>query len=192
MSSSQLSNRKLRHGFKAKAKRLANEVRVAAGHGLHEALDIDAVAFSLRARVIGLSDLRGHVDREHLDQLTNVDTGAFSAVTIPLDDDRRLVLVNDSHEVERQRSSAAHEFGHVVLQHDSPPPFCPNGCREVVADVEAEANYFGSVLLVPEDAVMRLLRRGLSVDAAADAMNVSVQMMQWRVNAEGALKRLRL
>jgi len=188
----QLADRKLRHGFKAQAKRLAIRVRKESGHDPTEPLDIDAVAVYLRARVVGLTrDQQGLVGDRHLEQLVEIDTGAFSGVTIPLDGDRRLILVNDSHDEFRQRSSATHEFGHVVLAHDAPPPFRPDGCREMDADVEAEANYFGSVLLVPEQAVMRLMRQGLSVDEAADVMRVSTAMMRWRVNAEGARKRLR-
>jgi len=189
---SQLSSRKLRHGFKAHAKRLAGRVRKETGHDYVDPLDIHAVARHLRAMVVGLTkDLGGLVDGHHLEQLTEIDTGAFSWLTIPLDGDRRLIVINDSHDEYRQRSSATHEFGHVILRHDAAPPFQPNGCREVYADVEAEANYFGSVLLVPEQAVMRLLKRGLTVEDAADVMNVSAQMMQWRINAEGARKRLR-
>lgn len=188
----QLSDRKLRHGFKAQAKRLAARVRKESGHDVAEPLDIHAVAKHLRAKIVGLTaELGALVGDHHLEQLTEIDTGAFSGLTIPLADDRRLIVINDSHDEFRQRSSATHEFGHVVLKHEAPPPFQPNGCREVYADIEAEANYFGSVLLVPEQAVMRLIGRDLTVDDAAKAMRVSTQMMQWRINAEGARKRLR-
>src|SRR5665811_1455300 len=144
VSASQLAKRKLRHGFKAEAKRLANDIRRQSGHDLHAPLALDKVARYLRVKVVELlSDLGNRLDAHHIVQLTEIDSSVFSAVTIPLPDTRHLVVVNDSHDEFRQRSSTAHELGHIVLGHESPPPFTDLGCREVHADVESEASFFG-------------------------------------------------
>lgn len=183
---SQLKKRKPRHGFKAHAKRAGLALRVEHGWAADSRIDCFELAAAMDVTVLGLSDLDA-CDAVH--QLLRVDPNCFSAATLH-SEDGIAVLLNDGHAPERQASNLAHEIGHVALTHEGAPVLSDSGCREHDAEVEIEANYFGSVLLVPDAAVLRLARAGLTIAQAADELGVSTQMMQWRYNDSGAAKRL--
>ena len=182
-----LRKRKLRHGFKAAAKRDSIHLRRLHGYGDHQPLDVWHLAGRLEVTVLRLSEFGE--DNPHVHQLLNVDPKVFSAALVPCGDVHG-IIVNDAHAEERQTSSLAHEISHVACGHEDTPVLSDSGCRELHADVEAEADYFSSVLLVPEPAVMRLARAGVSIEAAAEQFGVSRQMMQWRYNDSGAQKRI--
>jgi hypothetical protein len=180
-----LQRRKLRHGFKADAKRLSIEVRRAHGFGDYDPVDCFELARRLGVSLYLVSDF----PTDHAHHLLHADPRAFSAATLR-SDGRYGVLLNDGQVAERQASNLAHELGHVVLKHEEFPPLNDHGCREHDADIEAEAEYFGSVLLVTDAAVMRVARAGTAIDVAAARYSVSKQMMQWRYNDSGARRRL--
>jgi Zn-dependent peptidase ImmA (M78 family) len=161
-------------------------VRAKAGFDLYEPLDCFAVANALDIFVYRLSEY-GPFDA--VSHLLDVEPDVFSAATVRSGDDTAIV-VNDAHSRARVSSNLAHELGHVVLEHQDAPPLNDHGCREHHADVEAEADYFASVLLVPDRAVMRAARAGLSVAESAAQLGVSQPMMQWRWNDAGAKRRL--
>ena len=73
--------------------------------------------------------------------------------------------------------------------HDDCPPLTDAGCRELDADIEAEADYLGSVLLIPDPAAVAIVRQATPIAAAAAAFGVSEQMMRWRINDSGAMIR---
>ena len=64
------------------------------------------------------------------------------------------------------------------------------GCRHWDQEMEDEADWLSSVLLVPEEAALFIVRRGWSIAEAATKYGVSGEMIQWRVNATGARKRV--
>lgn len=187
VSRSALRKRKLRHGFKAAAKRDSINLRRTHGYGDHDPLDVWHLAERLEVKVFRLSEYGD--DNKHVHQLLSVDSKVFSAALVPCGEVKG-ILVNDAHAEERQVSSLAHELAHVACDHRDTPVLSDSGCRELDADVEAEADYFSSVLLVPEPAVMRLARADVSVAAAAEQFGVSRQMMQWRYNDCGVQKRI--
>jgi hypothetical protein len=180
-----LQRRKLRHGFKAEAKRRTIKVRRAHGLGDYDPLDCFELARCIGVKVYRVSEF----PTDHAHHLIHTDPGAFSAATLRFDGHHG-VLLNDSHADERQASNLAHELGHVLLEHEEFPPLNDHGCREHDADLEAEAEYFGSVLLVTDAAVMNVARAGTAIDVAAAKYGVSKQMMQWRYNDCGARRRL--
>jgi hypothetical protein len=184
---SQLRKRKLRHGFKAHAKRTANELREEHGYSRIARIDAIELAEAMNITVAPLSSFPECVTTLHL---TNNDPTSFSAATLRLEE-QTMIVHHDGHTIERQMSNVGHEIGHVVLAHEDSPPFSLNGCRDIYADIENEAAYFGSVLLVPDEAVLTLARKGRTIAESAEILGVSVQMMQWRFNDSGAARRLR-
>jgi Zn-dependent peptidase ImmA (M78 family) len=186
VSRSALRKRKLRHGFKAAAKRQAIAVRRA--HGLDDTDEFECHRIA-KAEGIFVYTLTLLQPSPHVDHLFDVDPQALSALTVR-DGDAVAVLVHDGHSAERQRSSLAHELAHVLLGHEDTPPLNDSGCREMHADVEAEADYLGSVLLVTDDAVMHYARQDVPLEVAASRLGVSVPMMRWRYNDCGARRRL--
>lgn len=181
--------RHLRHGFKAAAKRLAAEVRADHGFAEREPFDPARVAARLGHAFVDLAELDGLSD-EALRQLTITDPSAFSGVVVRAEV-QPVIIINSAHSPERRRSTGTHELSHLLLDHPESPPFAPSGCRDHDARVEAEADFLASVLLVPEGVVMAFARQGVSVAEAAAVMGVSQEMMQWRFNSEGAVKRVK-
>ena len=64
------------------------------------------------------------------------------------------------------------------------------GCRHWDQEMEDEADWLSSVLLVPEEAALLIVERDWSAELAAAKYGVSRRMIQWRVNATGARKRV--
>ena len=186
VSRSALQKRKLRHGFKAAAKRKAIAMRRA--HGLSDVDEFDCHKIA-NAEGIVVYKLTSYGSSPHVDHLLEVDQQAFSALTLRYEDVVAIV-VHDGHSAERQRSSLAHELAHVLLGHEDTPPLNPSGCRELHADIEAEADYLGAVLLVTDDAVMHYARQDVPLEVAASRLGVSVPMMRWRYNDSGARRRI--
>lgn len=186
MDAKQLRKKGLRRGFKAEAKRTADALRNEHGYGPHVRLDAVELAGQMGIDVAPLSSFPACDATRHL---TRVDPTSFSAATLRLEE-RTMILHHDGHTVERQMSNVAHEIGHVVLNHEDSPPLSPEGCRDIHADIENEATYFGSVLLVPDEAVLSLARQGRTIAESSAILGVSVQMMRWRYNDSGAAKRL--
>lgn len=186
ISRSQLRKRKLPYGFKAEAKRRTLEVRRDAGFSDRDPLDCYELARQMDITVVRLSDVE---PSDHTHHLSTVEPGALSAATVRRGD-RVGIWLNDSHARERQMSNLAHEIAHVVLGHEDSPPLNDSGCRDFDADVEGAADYFGSVLLVTDDAALTIVRTGTSLEHAAQQYGVSHQLMRWRLNDSGAQARV--
>lgn len=179
----------LARGFKAKAARLALEVRDEVGLGIMDQLDPYVLAREYGIEVFSLTDV-GCRD-EVIEHFTGPASKKLSAAVIQLPDG--LVIVeNPSHPLARRRSSAAHEVAHVVLEH----PFEPHVLAEIArrrADgtYEEEANVLGAELLLPTEAAKRLALRDCTDEEAAELFGVSVALARWRLNATGARLRAR-
>ena len=103
----------------------------------------------------------------------------------------RLIVHNDFHSQGRQASNICHELSHGLLLHPPTPIFDERGCRYWSKDIEDEANWLASTLLVPDAAAISVVRRGISIEDAAALYGVSKQMMNFRINVSGARKRVR-
>jgi Zn-dependent peptidase ImmA (M78 family) len=97
---------------------------------------------------------------------------------------------NDSHNRGRQANNVAHEISHGLLQH--PPTLALNeqGCRNWNKNVEDEAAWLGTALLVSEEAALGVARRQLPVNQAAEYYGVSPEVMQMRINVTGTNARI--
>ncbi len=126
-------------------------------------LDVEDLARSLGARVV-----RGDLD------------GAMARLLVQ---GRRAVIRLSTRVVqaEAQRFSVAHEIGHLVMQHSTPPPMAMAAgalMRPIDRNVEIEANAFAAELLMPEAEIRARLASatlGLTLARAiAVDMNVSL------------------
>lgn len=177
----------LQRGFKAWATIVAQEARSQVGLGPIDPLEPRALAESLDIPVIDLSSLGDRAPRVR--HLLQVEREVFSAVTV-FDGPRRAIIHNDGHAPSRQNSNIAHELGHGLLQHPPTPALDDAGCRVWNQDLEDEASWLGGCLLVTEESALAIARGGWTIDAAADHFGVSVAMINFRVNATGARKRV--
>jgi hypothetical protein len=184
----------LRRGFKAEAEHITAETRAGLGLSLHDRLDPLALAADLGIPVWPLSQLAAadlSVDGlgEAIDYLAGSDTGALSAVTV-FRGTARIIVHNDSHSPARQASNLTHEEAHGLLLHPPAPALDRRGCRLWDADVEDEATWLGSTLLIPGPAAWRAARRRLSIGEMAEHFGCSTEMARWRLNVTGARRLL--
>lgn len=173
-----------RRGFKSEVEALVSSIREDYGCGPLQALDPLDLAAHLSIPVLPLSAIDPETWLEFRGSLLS---GRFHAATIR-DGCRYVIVHDDDAPIVRQRSNVAHELGHIFLEHEHPPI---NSGEELVADkgVEAEANWFGFALLVPQEAALALARSRMSDEAAADRMGVSVEAVRFRINGTGARRR---
>jgi Zn-dependent peptidase ImmA (M78 family) len=176
-----------RRGFKTEANNLADELRRELKLGPLDCLDPQALAELLKIPILDLSDLAA--ESPALLHLLNVEPDVFSAVTV-FRGWKRTIVHNDAHALVRQNSNLAHELSHGVLGHPPTAALDDRGCRHWNQGVEDEASWLAGILLVPEAATIEIVRRGLDLRSAGEHFGVSTKMIQFRLNATGAVKRV--
>jgi Zn-dependent peptidase ImmA (M78 family) len=174
-------------GFKTEAKNLADEVRSELDLGTYDALDPRVLAEHLLIPIWSLSE---SID-EHpaIGHLLTQEPELFSALTV-FAGTRRTIVHNDSHTRARQNSNLAHELSHGLLGHPPTPALDNTGCREWRQDIEDEASWLAGVLLVSEPSALAIAKGRWTKTEAALRFGVSPQMIQFRLNATGAIRRV--
>jgi hypothetical protein len=167
-------------GFKAEANRIALRVREQLGLSPTDAIDPAEVCAHFEIKLIPLSDINPR------SPFLGKNNSSFSAVTVPCGCQTAIVH-NDSHHAHRQRSNICHELAHCFLGHKCTPPLTESGERARDGGVEAEANYLGGTLLVPNEAAIYVVRKGLVMQAQG-IYGVSAAMLTYRLRVSGAQK----
>lgn len=177
----------MRRGFKTEAKALSEEVRGELGVRLFDPLDPRALAEHLAIPIWNVSDFT--YDHPGVAHLLDGGRELFSAVTV-FAGKRRTIVHNDAHIEGRQNSNLVHELAHGLLAHPPTPALDNRGCRDWNQDIEDQASWLGGALLVTEAAALAIARGRWTKEQAAAHFEVSPQMIQFRVNATGAAKRV--
>jgi Zn-dependent peptidase ImmA (M78 family) len=175
----------LRRGFKKEAEELALELRNELDLAPYAPIDIFALAKWLAIPAVPLSAMAEHVPDVHLEHFRQVESDAFSGVTIH-HRARRLILYNDSHADVRLNSTVAHELAHALLGHCPSPLADDDGKRNRNAEIEAEANWLSGAILVPQPAAIKIVFNKLSIEDAAIHYAVSESMIRYRLRVSGA------
>lgn len=178
-----------RRGFKKECEEIVSEIRDDLGLARHAPFDPFAYTKLLGIPCIPVSELgRYGCPEESLAHIAGEGKRDFSAVTL-WKGTRRIIVYNDNNDPERQKSDVTHELAHILLEHEPGPLFGLGGCRNLDGLRENEANWLGGALLVPEHVALFIARRRLTEEEAARSHGVSVELMRWRLNVSGALKR---
>ena len=179
----------MRRGFKTEAKAIAREVRDEMSLAPTSCLDPWRLAEHLCIPVIPMSSfIAAEPDAVRFYQ--NEGEAVFSGVTV-FRGTRRTVVFNDAHAPGRQANDIVHELGHGLLGHSPTVAMDELGCRHWDQEMEDEADWLSSVLLVPEEAALLIVQRGWSPEKAAAKYGVSRAMIQFRINVTGARRRVR-
>lgn len=179
-----------RRGFKKECEEICHEVRVELGLGRYAAFDPFALADYLLIPHEPIDHYAGEGDCGWaVTHLAGEGRDEFSAVTV-YRGTRRRILYNGSNSPTRKRSDVSHELSHVLLEHEPGPVKGDGGARTWHSMQEKEAAWMGGVLLVPEHVALSIARSDTPLTAAANSYGVSVDLMQWRLRASGALKRV--
>jgi len=176
-----------RYGFKTEANDIAREIRRELALGPLDPIDPHALATLLDIEIIPLSEFVGAAPG--VAHLLKVEPDVFSAVTVFRGAERTIVH-NDAHTPGRQNSNQTHELSHGLLHHPPTPALDNRGCRNWNQDIEDEAQWLAGAILITEDAALNIVRRRLPNTEAAALLNVSEQMMQFRLNVTGARTRV--
>lgn len=176
-------------GFKTDARTISRDIRAELRLTPTSPLDSRVLAGHLEIPFVPLSDFRA-VAPGAVQAFMGRLEAQFSAVTV-FDGPTRLIVFNDAHVPQRQSSDLAHELAHALLFHAPTPAINDRGAREWDATREAEASWLSGVLLVPDEAAIRIVSDGLAVGNAAREYGVSEVMMRFRIRASGAVTRVK-
>jgi len=177
----------LRRGFKTWCENAARGYRRELGLSPIGRLDPRILAKHLRITIWAPAEIPG-LDPKDVQHLTVTARESWSAATLR-NGDASLIIINNRHSETRQNNSLAHEIGHIVLRHEPAKMYVtPDGLMmmsEYNDMHEEEATWFAGAILLPRDALLDVIRRGLPDRDAADYFGVSVAVFQMRRNRTG-------
>lgn len=176
----------MRRGFKTEAEVLSVELRQELSIRDRDPIDVFELASHLEIPVEKLSSFNGELSDDALRVLMEDTPSAFSGITIHCGF-RRLVVLNDVHTDQRQRSSLAHELSHALLGHPPSPLSNEFGERHYDKGIEEEANWLAGAILIPSPAAKHIAFNISDRAIAARKYLVSMEMLNYRLRVTGAL-----
>ena len=177
----------LRRGFKTWCENAARGYRRELEIDLNGRLDPRLLAEHLGITIWTPFDVPG-LDRRDAQHLTVTGRDEWSAATLR-SGLANLIIVNTGHSLERQNNSLAHEIGNIVLEHAPAKMYLTDDGLMMMSEYnpvhEGEANCFAGAVLVPRDALLTLIRRGMNDGEAGTYFGVSPELIQMRRNMTG-------
>lgn len=191
-------------GFKAEAERQSLAIRQRFRLGIHQACPARCVAklhgisvtpagslLPLLQAELRVSFPNQVACREQLAWLVDPANGEFSAVAVKIRG-CRLILFNEHHSAVRQESDIMHELAHLLREHqgDALELNSDISLRSVNKAHEAEAEWLGAALQIPEAGLMYHARAGRTTSQIAEVYGASLQLATYRWNMVGVNRRL--
>jgi Zn-dependent peptidase ImmA (M78 family) len=133
------------------------------------------------------------VDRAELEELDQLQPGAFSAATFHLPGGRTVTVYNPCNDNGRTNSDIAHEIAHILLNHEVRELQQIGGHTFFTCnpEQEEEANWLAGCLLLPRALLLREAYAGSDPATVAQKHHVSLPMARFRLNASGVLLQAR-
>lgn len=178
----------MRRGFKAEAERLAKATRAEMDLSASDPVNVFDLATHLGAEVMDAAEL---VDIAKLEELEEMQPGAFSACTFAFDD-RHVIVFSPLASIGRRHSDIAHELAHILLKHEMKTIEKIGDAifHTCDPDEEQEANWLAGCLLLPRPLLVKEAKAGNSSRQIAEKFEVSDQMAAFRLRATGVVKQL--
>lgn len=156
-------------------------------------LERDEPLDSLRIEVEGVRVIpvgkTNCLDVRTVGQLRGNASGEWSAMSVPLDPDNEnwVVLLNDSHTVERQRVTLLEEFWHILLGHKLTKiaRVAEAYGRTYDKTEEHDAFYLASATLLPKYAMTDAVSRNCSSEEIARVFGTSPELVDYRIKRLG-------
>ena len=104
------------------------------------------------------SDIRCRTYKKALEYGINITDFGSESATIFECCNRRIIFYDDSKVMTHVKFSILHEFGHPINHHD----FTIKN-KEVYGKYEVETNYFAAQLLMPEQVLREIMKRGVRI-----------------------------
>ncbi len=166
----------------------AENFRADLGLSRHQPLDSLRVEID-GVRVIPVGKNTNCLDARTVSQLTGNASGEWSAMSVPIDADNEnwIVLLNDSHTVERQRVTVLEEFWHILLGHKLTKiaRVAEAYGRTYDKDEEHDAYYLASATLLPKSAMIEAVAKKHSSVQIAKVFGTSFELVDYRVKRLG-------
>ena len=177
----------LRRGFKSEAERIAKSVRADLGLGAAKPVTPEALAELLGVEVRPGDEL---IPRSRFVGLNELQPDAFSACTFRPSDDRTVIVFNPLSAPSRRASDLAHEFAHILLDHDLSRIESLGDATFLSCDPvqEEEAAWLSGCLILPRPLLLAEVRRGATANDIAKRHGVSETMARYRLNVTGVAR----
>jgi hypothetical protein len=173
-----------KHGFKARANRIAVTIRKNLQLAPTDPLDPWQVCRHLDIGVLPLSEILADDGSLAGHYFLHEQPEVFSAFVVP-GAMGRVIVHNDSHKLVRQRSNLTHELAHCFLGHPLVPPINADGQRNRDSSMEEEAAFLGGALLISNEAAHHIIKAGM-IPSATIVYGVSREMLDYRLSVSGA------
>lgn len=184
----------LPRGFKAKAERIAIELRKELS-----LLPIDPLCgFKLAEhfKITVYKPTEIFPAGTNIDELVGTATKdkGWSALTMKKENGDKIIIHNHLHGPMRQQSNLMHELAHIICDHQQPESHkgvtLPSFMREFDKQQEEEANYLGSALQITRDGLIWALKKRMEMNEIVDHFNASHAMVTLRINSTGVKRQL--
>lgn len=184
----------LPHGFKANAERISLSYRKEMDLNAYDPLCGFELAKHLNIEVYKPEQIfPPNTNLEILIGVENNDNG-WSALTMNTGNGNKIIIHNNLQAPVRQQSNLMHELSHVICEHKRPNTHdninLPFFMRDFDPQQEEEANYLGSSLQIPRDALVWAIKRGMSKEEIGNYYQASLSMVTFRINSTGVMRQL--
>jgi hypothetical protein len=149
-------------------------------------LDPFQLAAVLQVELFNPVDIRG-LDSDVVTQLTVRDSGAWSAGMLHGPGGRKLIVLNPTHDLRRQRASLMEELAHLSLSHEPARLISYDGVivRSWNKTQETEAYWVGAAALLSRRIMKGARTLGLDAATLANEHMVSEALVRFRENVLG-------
>lgn len=184
----------LKRGFKANSERLAIDYRDKLL--LHSCSPLCAfkLAEYLEIPVYAATDfLTAPDDINRLSGAGGYDC-EWSALTMPAQSGKRIIIHNPYHSSARQQSNVMHELAHIICKHERKESSInvpiPLGMRHFDEEQEEEAKCLGATLQITRPGLVWAQERKMNNAEIAAHFNASPEMVAYRLNTSGVTKQM--
>lgn len=177
-----------KRGFKTWADKKSIEIRKKLGLRANEPLCAFELCKHMRIPIFIPQDIQ-KLDSNHLDILLGEGKDHWSAATIPINEDKYIIIHNPEHSSQRQQSNLMHEMAHVLCEHKVDPEIKETGLAGLLRhhnqEQENEANWFGGCLQLPREALIWALKKNMTNTEIALYYKASEEMVKYRIGVTG-------
>lgn len=179
----------MRRGFKTWCEEEASRFRKVLELKEYEALTWEELSSHLEVPVVDASIL--NISDEDRQQLYKKDPSCWDAFTLPVGEGQHMVFYNSNQPARRNTNTIMHELAHLICKH------VPTKILNFAFPVrtydpvqEDEADWLAGSLLLPRAALLHLLKKGMRKENIADQFQVSMELLQYRINMTGVLRQV--
>ncbi|GLV54335.1 hypothetical protein KDH_11830 [Dictyobacter sp. S3.2.2.5] len=113
----------------------------------------------------------------------------WSGVTLHINNGNYIIMINPDHSLSRRTFTIAHEFGHLVFNHQTVTITTQKSLETRYSDEqELEAHSYGLALLLPYAPLLQIVRQGASVSSIANHYGISMDAVAMRLKLTGLWK----